>query len=102
MTGWANRVRPSGPSEFADIRAAAADLERQAQRIPGRTGPMIFSTVTQVLFLGTALVSTVLASLHLYNKLSRQHAASRDDRSPEPEEDRRPVRRHSAVGHGRE
>ncbi len=101
-TGWANRIRPPGPQEIQEVRAAAEDLERQAKRVPGRAGPA-FATVTQVLFLGTALISTVLASLHLYNKLSREHTAPRDEHPPEhePDENRHPARRHTNDAAGR-
>jgi hypothetical protein len=105
MTGWTNRVRAPGPREMQEVRDAAEDLERQARRVPGRTGP-IFGTVTQILFLGTALISTVLASMHLYNKLSRPHTAPHDEHPPEHEheKDHRSARRHTndTVGrHGR-
>jgi hypothetical protein len=108
MKHWTQRVRPPGPRELQNIRDAAEDLERQAKRAPHGTGP-VFEKVTQVLFLGTALLSTVLASIHLYNKLSRpHHSPPRDGHEPGQQsgDDRRPPRRHVAAaashGHGRE
>jgi hypothetical protein len=96
---WAHRIKPPGPHEIEELRDAAEDLERQAKRAPHGTGP-IFSNVTSILFLGTALISTVLAGMHLYDKLSRERPLPRGRPAPdnEPEHEHRRAHQHSSNG----
>jgi hypothetical protein len=77
MTSWANRVRLPAPRDLHGMAEAAEDLH-QAKPVPGGAGPLM-GTVTQLLLLGTALVSSSLAAMHLYSRLSRRHGVARED-----------------------
>jgi hypothetical protein len=87
MSGWAERVRAAAPHELEKVRDAVEELERHDHRLPSHIPPFL-GTATQWLLLTTALCSTVLAGMHLWSKLSRQHA-----RDYEPEAMPRPARR---------
>ena len=77
---WAQRVpSPTRPRELYEVRDAAQDLAEQAKHAPGRTGPA-FRSVSEVLLLGTALVTSALALVHLYRALNRpQHPHKHED-----------------------
>lgn len=69
---WARRVGVS--PELQEVRRAGEDLGRQARHAPGRTGPA-FQSVSEILLLGTCVISGVLGLVHLWQALNRPHPA---------------------------
>jgi hypothetical protein len=108
MTGdhWAQRVRGAAPmQELRDVRNAARDLSQQAGYIPGRTG-ILMQNVTQVLLLGTAVISGTLGLIHLCKALARKPNANHTDhRHEHPDAKRHPTTSrtqiHEGSSHGR-
>jgi hypothetical protein len=78
MTGnhWSQRVREVAPlHELQEVRSAARDLSHRAGHLPGKTG-LVMQKVTNVVLLGTAVISGTLALYHLWKALARKTAAN--------------------------
>ena len=72
---WTKRVRrPMAADELLQVRDAARDLAEQGRHAPGK-GRLVFQTVADVAFIGTAVIGGALAVIHLWKALSRSHAA---------------------------
>jgi hypothetical protein len=94
MTGWSRRVgRASGPRELQQLRDAVQDIARQAGHAPGRAR-VVFQTVADCAIIGTAVISGVLASIHLWKALFPTKRVDRHDTSPARDDGREPPRRH--------
>jgi hypothetical protein len=77
VSGWTHRVGPAPvPRELESLRDAAQDLADQA-----RPGP-VFAKVTSVAILTTAVLSGVLAAVHLWKALFPRH--QEQHHRPEP------------------
>jgi hypothetical protein len=93
MSDWARRVRrpPVGPEALGRVRDAAEDLAEQASHAPGK-GRIIFRTVADCAFVGTAVIGGALACVHLWRALvprhSEKHAAPEE--AGDHAEDQRP------------
>ena len=84
MTGWSRRVRRTpGPQELQQLRDAARDIADQSRHVPGRAR-LVFSTVAECAIVSTAVISGVLASIHLYKALFPKQHDDHSNRSPEP------------------
>jgi hypothetical protein len=94
MTGWRRRVGPaSGPRELQQLRDAAQDIAQQADHVPGRAR-VVFQTVADCAIIGTAVISGVLASIHLFKALFPRQREDRHEPSAAPDGGREPPRRH--------
>jgi len=74
MSDWTRRVRrPPGPEELAQVRDAAQDLAQQASHAPGKAR-IVFQTVADCALIGTAVIGSALASIHLWKALFPRHS----------------------------
>jgi len=81
---WTQRVlKPGANRELNDLRDAARELARQGQNAPGK-GRLIFQTVSEIALIGTAVISGVLASIHLWKALTRPQHETHHGNTPEP------------------
>jgi hypothetical protein len=98
MTGWSRRIRRTpGPQELQQLRDAAHDIADQSRHVPGRAR-LVFSTVAECAIVSTAVISGVLASIHLYKALFPKQHDDHSNRSPEPASSgREPPRRRAPV-----
>jgi hypothetical protein len=103
MTGWSHRVRrPVGPQELQQLRDAAQDIAQQSGHAPGRVR-VVFQTVADCAFIGTAVISGALASIHLWKALfPRPHEEHRDHSAETSGNGREPPRRLQSVASGDE
>jgi hypothetical protein len=94
---WTSRVSSrNSPQDLQDIRDAARDLGREANRLPGQKG-VVFQNVSQYIVLASVAATASLAFYHLWKELSRSHGRIHDDGAPPPD---RPSRRHARdAGH---
>jgi hypothetical protein len=84
MTGWRRRVgRAPGPRELQQLRDAAQDIGQQADHVPGRAR-VVFQTVADCAIIGTAVISGVLASIHLWKALFPRQREGRHEYLPQP------------------
>ena len=75
---WTQSVRrPLATAELLEVRDAARDLAQQGQHTPGKAR-VVFQTVADVAFIGTAVIGGALAVIHLWKALARHH----DERYP--------------------
>jgi hypothetical protein len=80
MTGWRRRVRrASGPQELQALRDAAEDIAQQAGHAPA-SARVVFQTVADCALIGTAVISGVLASIHLWKALFPKQREDRHER----------------------
>ena len=94
--GWKGRVRRApGPLELESLRDATQNIADQANRPPGRTGP-VFEKVTSVAILTTAALSGALAAVHLWKALFPRH----QEHGREPPQHHRTGTRQPAHEHG--
>jgi hypothetical protein len=84
VSRWTRRVRRApGSREIQELRDAALDIAEQGRRSPGR-GRVAFQTVADCAIIGTAVLSGVLASVHLWKALFPPPREDRHGRWPEP------------------
>jgi len=80
---WTRRVRRNlGPRELDQLRDAAEDIAEQGRLAPTRAR-VVFQTVADCAFIGTAVIGGAMAVIHLWKALFPKPRVSRQEPQPE-------------------